>query len=105
MKNLFDQGVPVPLMRELAGHQVETAYERGWATLANGRLLDAAEQSGFDVLVTTDKNLRYQQDLSKRTIAILVLPTTRWPVIQTHTEAILEALLRLQPGTIVEVNW
>jgi hypothetical protein len=79
---LFDQGTPVPLRQVLVGHDVSTAYECGWSTLKNGELLAAAETQGFDVLVTTDKNLRYQQNLASRSIAILVLGTTSWPRIR-----------------------
>lgn len=61
MKILFDQGTPVPLRELLLDHVVETVYERGWSTLSNGRLLDAAEKEGFQVLITTDQNLRFQQ--------------------------------------------
>jgi len=78
MKIVFDQGTPVPLRRALKGHAVATAYELGWAELDNGELLAAAE-SEFDVLVTTDQNLRYQQKLAGRRLAILILPTTNWP--------------------------
>lgn len=81
MKLLFDQGTPAPLRQELTNHVVSTAYEMGWATLSNGDLLDAAEAQ-FDALVTTDKNLRHQQNLTARRLAILVLPTTSWPTIQ-----------------------
>ena len=63
MKVLFDQGTPVPLRRELAGHTIDTVYEQGWSTLSNGRLLTIAEQAGYDLLITTDQNLRYQQNL------------------------------------------
>jgi predicted nuclease of predicted toxin-antitoxin system len=74
VKILFDQGTPAPLRRSLKQHTVATAYELGWTDLDNGRLLAAAE-SEFDALVTTDKNLRYQQNLAGRRLAILVLPT------------------------------
>ncbi len=82
MRILFDQGTPVPLRQTLVEHSVETAYERGWARLTNGSLLAAAESAGFSLLITTDKNLRYQQNLARSPLAILVLPTTRWPQIQ-----------------------
>jgi hypothetical protein len=58
---------------------VETVFERGWATLANGALIQSAETAGFDLFVTTDKNLRYQQNLASRGLAIAVLWTTSWP--------------------------
>ena len=85
--SFFDQGTPAPLRRALAGHSVSTAYEEGWNTLTNGELLAAAERS-FDVFVTTDHNLRYQQNLTGRRLAILVLPTTSWPRLQPHAGAI-----------------
>ena len=73
----------MPLRRALSGHHVVTAYELGWAELANGALLDAAEAE-FDALITTDQSLRYQQNLVDRRLAILVLPTNSWPRIQAH---------------------
>jgi len=76
MKILFDQGTPVPLRRHLPGHSVMTAFEQGWGSLANGELLDAAERAGFELLVTTDQNLQYQQNLTARRIAIVVLRST-----------------------------
>jgi len=81
MRIIFDQGVPVPLRRFLSEHVVETAFERGWSTLSNGDLISAAE-AAFDLFVTTDQSLRYQLNLIGRRLAILVLPTTRWPEIQ-----------------------
>jgi hypothetical protein len=77
MKVLFDQGVPVPLRESLISFEVSTCFEMSWSTLSNGELI-AETESHFDAFVTTDKNLRYQQDLSGRKIAIFVLPTTRW---------------------------
>jgi hypothetical protein len=82
MRVLFDQGTPVPLRRALLPHEVDTAFERGWSTLKNGDLLEAAEHAGFDVFVTTDLNLKHQQNLNSRRIAIVVLSTTSWPRIQ-----------------------
>lgn len=81
MKILFDQGTPVPLRRYLPGHAVDTAYERGWSALANGDLLTTAEQDGYEILITTDRNLCYQQNLADRQIAIVVLLSTSWPRI------------------------
>ena len=76
MRVLFDQGTPVPLRQFLQSHSVSTAYEQGWSSLKNGELLQSAEDNGFEVLVTTDTNLKYQQNLSKRKIAVVVLSTT-----------------------------
>lgn len=86
MRILFDQGTPAPLRRALTGHTVSTAYEMGWSELDNGALLQAAD-TDFDALVTTDQNLRHQQNLSSRRLAILVLPTTSWPQIDGPTRA------------------
>jgi hypothetical protein len=80
MRILFDQGVPVPLRRAFSSHTVSTAYERGWAELANGALLKRAEAE-FDVLITTDQGLRFQQNLAELRLAIVVLPTTDWSTI------------------------
>ena len=71
MRVLFDQGTPVPLRHSLAEPEVTTAYELGWSTLKNGELLEAAEDAGFEVLVTTDLNLRYQQNLDSRLDVLL----------------------------------
>jgi hypothetical protein len=81
MRILFDQGTPAPLRRALTGHIVSTAYEMSWTKLDNGAVLDAAELH-FDVLITTDRNLRYQQNVSGRKLAIMVLLTTSWPKIK-----------------------
>ena len=102
MRILFDQGTPAPLRDHLPGHNVETAYEKGWSALRNGELLVKAEAE-FDVLVTTDRNLRHQQNLADRRIAILVLPTTSWPRLQRITREIAAAIDALKPGQYVEV--
>jgi hypothetical protein len=81
---LFDQGTPAPLRRSLAPHTISTAYEMGWSNLENGDLLGNAERT-FDLLITTDQNLRYQQELGGRRLAILVLPTTNWLDIHRTT--------------------
>jgi predicted nuclease of predicted toxin-antitoxin system len=102
MRILFDQGTPVPLKQHLPSHQVETAHELGWSRLTNGELLAAAE-GRFDVLITTDRNLRYQQSLSGRKLAVLVLPTTSWPVLEHHIESIVSALAKVKP--VSTWNW
>jgi hypothetical protein len=104
MRIVFDQGTPAPLRRHLPGHSVSTAYELGWETLANGDLLAAAEGQ-FDLLLTTDKNLRYQRNLRGRKLAILVLPTTSWPEIQKHTAEIAAAIASMPPGGYRELGW
>ena len=103
MRVLFDQGTPAPLRHLLLGHEVETAYERSWSTLKNGELLASAEISGFDVLVTTDTNLKYQQNLATRTIAIVVLGTTSWPRIKAAAEVVVAAVNSSARGSYAEV--
>ena len=104
MRVLFDQGTPVPLRQALASHSVSTAYELGWATLKNGELLRSAEEKGFDVLVTTDTRLRYQQNLAARRIAVVVLSTTSWPRIRVIAEHVTAAVGSASIGSYVEVS-
>ena len=92
MKVLFDQGTPAPLRKALTAHVVETAHERGWSQLQNGALISAAEEDNFEVFVTTDKNLKYQQNLSGRSIAIVVLLTTSWPRIERQLAQVVKAI-------------
>ena len=104
MKILFDQGTPVPLRSHLPKGSVSTAFEKGWSNMANGLLLDTAERDGFDLLITTDKNLRYQQNLSTRKIAIIVLMSTSWPQIQKSIPLVQAAFKRVSIGTYEEVQ-
>ena len=93
----------MPLREHLTSHAVTTAFELGWSNLKNGDLLAAAETS-FDLLITTDQQLRYQQNLSGRKLAILVLLTTSWPRIRTRIPQIQEAVERIKPGEYQEVT-
>jgi predicted nuclease of predicted toxin-antitoxin system len=104
MRILFDQGVPAPLRRALTDHSVATAYEMGWMQLGNGAPLQAAN-SQFDVFITTDRNLRHQQNLAGYRLAILILPTTNWPEIRVHQALIAAAASKLRPGDVVELNF
>ena len=104
MRILFDQGTPAPLRRALTDHTVSTAYEMGWTQLDNGALLKAAA-TDFDALITTDQNLRYQQNLSGQRLAILVLPTTSWPKIRAHEAQVVDAVNVLRPGDVIELNF
>ena len=104
MRILFDQGTPVPLRKILTSHQVETAFERSWSTLTNGELLAAAEQEGFEVFVTTDRNLQDQQNLVGLRIAIVVLSSTSWTRIEKAATAIKQALDATSPGSFKEVS-
>ena len=102
MRILFDQGTPAPLRDHLPGHSVETAYEKGWSSLRNGELLMKAEAE-FDLLITTDRNLRHQQNLPMRTLAIVVLPTTSWPRLERMTREIAATVDSLKPGQYLEI--
>ena len=103
MKILFDQGTPAPRKERLPGHEVDTAFERGWSTLQNGELLTRAEGAGYDLLITTDRNLKYQQNLEDRTLAILVLLSTSWPRIECRIDEIRTAIDSLLAGGYIEV--
>ncbi len=105
MRILFDQGTPAPLRRVLPGHAIESAYERGWSALKNGELLKVAEDEGFKAIITTDQNLRYQQNLPQRRLAILVLMTTDWRLIQQHTGYVAKATDGLVPGDYRELSF
>ncbi len=94
----------MPLRHALTGHAVSTAHEMAWTGLDNGALLKAAE-THFDALITTDQNLRYQQNLSGRRLAILVLPTTSWPKIRAHAAQVVAAVNALRAGDVVELNF
>ena len=102
MNTLFDQGTPLPLRHALPPDSVTTVYEQGWSTLQNGQLLAVAEQAGFDIFITTDQNLKYQQQLTGRRLAILVLGTTSWPRIKVHGDAIRQLVEQLSPGDYYE---
>lgn len=103
MRILFDQGVPIPLRLSLDGHVVSSAYEMGWGQLRNGELLNVAEES-FDCFITTDQQLRHQQNLLGRRMAILVLFTTSWPKMRAHLDAIVRAVASIRPGDFVELD-
>jgi predicted nuclease of predicted toxin-antitoxin system len=105
VKVLFDQGMPQPLRRELDRHTIDTVYEQGWSTLKNGDLLAAAEQAGYDLFVTTDQNLHYQQNLTGRRMAILVLRTTSWPKIRPHVKRIQDAIDATDAGAYYELSF
>ena len=102
---LFDQGTPVGIRDFLTKHTFKTAREQGWSTLLNGELLREAENAGFEILLTTDKNLVYQQNLTGRKIAIVVLSYARWSLIQSVMARVVEAVDLAKPGTytLVEV--
>ncbi len=104
MKLLFDQGTPAPLRKHLTVHYVDTLAEKGWSGKDNGELLDLAEQNGYEVLVTTDQSLRYQQNLKNRRIGIVVLLSANWPAIRRLVQKVDQAIAAVLPGEVVEVK-
>ena len=102
---LFDHGTPKGLARALSGHTIHTAQSRGWDALSNGALLDAAEQAGFELLLTTDRRIRYQQNLEVRRIALVVLTgSTRWSRVRQHTDRIAAAVASATTASYAEVE-
>ena len=104
MRILFDHSVPAPLIQFLRHHDVVLAKTQGWERLVNGKLLTAAEQAGFDVLLTADKRMRYQQDFSRRSIALVVLGNAQWPVARKYVDRIVAAVDACAPGNFVEIE-
>lgn len=104
MRVPFDNGTPRGLASALSGHTVEEARSYGWDTARNSELLDAAEAAGFEVFVTTDRNIRHQQNLAGRTIAIVVLGKGRWRLIKRRLSAIARAVAAATPGSFTEVE-
>jgi len=88
----------------LRHHIVDTAFERGWSGLRNGELLDRAESDGYELLITTDQNLRHQQNLSGKQLAIIVLLAASWLRIQRRVDEIQAAVDRVGPGVYVEIT-
>jgi hypothetical protein len=101
---LFDHSVPSPLSSYLIGHTVTEARNRGWDTLSNGDLLTEAERAGFDVFLTADKNIQYQQNLAGRRLAVVVLSTPQWPLVRLHTAKVLAVVNAAMPGGYTEVQ-
>ena len=104
MKVLFDNGAPKPIARALAGCEVTYARKIGWHELENGELIRRAEDAGYEVLVSTDKNLRYQQNLSSRKIALVVLGHPQWPQVRLYLDRIAAAINAATPGGYTEVD-
>jgi hypothetical protein len=104
MKILFDANTPAPLARSLRGHQVVRADELGWQGLENGALLDAAEQEGFDLLLTCDQNVPYQQNFTNRKLAVVILSSNHWPTLRQVAAQIATAVDFVQTGRIVRID-
>jgi len=102
MKILLDECTPRLLKLLLTEFEISTVQDKGWTGFTNGVLLGLAEDQ-FDVFVTTDKNLRFQQNLARKRLAIIQLPTNQVPVVASLASAIEEILARIQPGEFVEI--
>jgi hypothetical protein len=99
LRILFDKNVPVGARSFLTNHQVFTFAEMGSPDqLANGELLRMAEQAGFDVMVASDQNVLYQQNLAGRKISLIVLGSNIWPIVEQHSAAITAAVGSAIPG-------
>ena len=101
---MFDHGTPAPLRRHLKQHVIDRSAERGWELLENGELIRLAEEEGCDLIVTTDQNMRYQQNMTGRRLAIVVLTATAWPRVQHRIKEIRRAIGEVQPGQIKDVK-
>jgi hypothetical protein len=104
MRILFDHGTPSGIARLLPGHEITEAIERGWDRISNGELIAKAEAAGFEILLTTDKQIRYQQNLKGRTIAILVLGNSAWRMVRKHHDRVVAAVNAARPGSYAEVE-
>jgi hypothetical protein len=104
MKILFDNGTPNPMARSLIGHEVTFARKIGWHELENGELIERAENAGYEILLSTDKNIRYQQNLTRRKIALVVLGNSQWPRVRLHLDRIVAAVNACAPGSYTEIE-
>jgi len=105
VKILFDQGTPLPLRRHLRPHQVDAAAELGWSSLQNCELLERAEAAKYDALITTDQQLRHQQNLGGGRLRILVLMTTSWPRIRPRATEVRARLEQMAEGEYEEMSF
>jgi hypothetical protein len=102
---LLDQNVPIGLRRFLADYEIVPARRMGWGEITNGDLIRAAEASGFAVLITCDRNFRYQQNLQGRQIALIELSGGGWPTIRNHLDLVLASIEAARPGGYAVVNF
>jgi hypothetical protein len=100
MRILLDENTPRGVRRILMGYDVRTDPEMGWAAYSNGQLLGEAEKAGFDALVTCDQNLVFQQNITGRNIAVVILSTNIWPIIRAQPQRVQHAVANASPGTI-----
>ena len=105
MRILLDECVPRPLKRELRDYQVQTVVEMGWSGKKNGELLQLMGQEGFTILLTTDQNLRYQQNLQQAGVAVIVLvaPSNRLPDLVPLIPDARDVITTITPGEVIEL--
>ena len=104
MKVLLDNSTPVNIRGYLREHEVDTAYGQGWAQLGNGELLREVGMNGYQVFITPDRNIPYQQNLTEIQFGIVILSKNNWPLIQDKIEEVVDAVSRASPGEIIEVE-
>jgi hypothetical protein len=104
MRILFDHGTPSGIVGSLSEHDVTEAIQLGWDRISNGELLNEAEAAGFNLLLTTDKRIRYQQNLKGRRIAIVVLGNSTWRVVRLYLDRIAQVVAKATPGSYAEVD-
>lgn len=106
MRILLDECVPRPLKRELVDYEIRTVVEMGWSGKKNGELLRRMNQDGFTVLLTTDQNLRYQQNLEQAGVAVIVLAarSNRLPDLVPLIPDVQSVLSTIAPGEVIEVG-
>jgi hypothetical protein len=103
MKVLFDQNVPKNLIPYLSAHEVTRSYALGWQNDKDGTLLKKAESAGFQVFVTGDKNIVYQQNLSSLAISVVELSRTNWPQVKPHVHRIVDSVNSCVAGSYIRV--
>jgi len=104
MKIILDESVPQKLRLLIEGHMVVTVAFQGWSGLNNGVLLTAAEEAGYELFVTADQEIRYQQNLADRKMALLVLSTNNWDYIKSAVAKIVAVINGVTPGSCTEVQ-
>ncbi|HEY4087803.1 MAG TPA: hypothetical protein VGM43_17810 [Bryobacteraceae bacterium] len=105
MRILLDESVPQKLRLLIgASHSALTTWFQGWSGLKNGVLLKEAENAGFDLFITADQEIAYQQNLKGRKLAIRVLSTNNWDVVRSCIEEIIKAIDTITPGCYEELQ-
>jgi len=104
MRILLDENVPQGVRNQLPGHEVASVQEMGWSGIVNGKLLALAEDAEFDVFITGDLNIRCQNDLAARRIAIIAISTTHWPTVSSNLPALTEAVESASQGIYRSVH-